>query len=66
LPASHRCKGGRIGGKPSAQRWLPPLVRLPVVEVVASAGEPLGAEVVAAVSAEVVASAGEPLTVLLV
>ena len=25
------------------QRWSPPLVRLPVVEVVASAGEPLGA-----------------------
>jgi hypothetical protein len=33
-------------------RWSPPLVRLPVVEVVASAGEPLGVEVVVA--------AGEP------
>jgi hypothetical protein len=30
------------------QRWLSPLVRLPVVEVVASAGEPLGAEAVVA------------------
>ena len=37
------------------------MVRLPVAEVVASASEPLGAEVAAAVSAEVVASAGEPL-----
>jgi hypothetical protein len=35
-----------------AQRWSPPLVRLPVAELVASAGEPLGAEVVVA--------AGEP------
>jgi hypothetical protein len=34
-------------------RWSPPLVRLPVAEVVASAGEPLGAKVVVA--------AGEPL-----
>jgi hypothetical protein len=34
------------------QRWSPPLVRLPIAEVVASAGEPLGAEVVVA--------AGEP------
>jgi hypothetical protein len=43
-------------------------VRLPVAEVVASASEPLGAEVVAvsaevvaAVGAEVIASGGEPL-----
>jgi hypothetical protein len=43
-----------------------PLVRLPVAEVVASDGEPLSAEVVAAVGAEVVASAGEPLAALLV
>jgi hypothetical protein len=41
-------------------------VRLPVAEVVASAGEPLSAEVVAAVGAEVVASADEPLATLLV
>jgi hypothetical protein len=41
-----------LGGCP-AQRWLPPLVRLSSAEVVASAGEPLGAEVAAA--------AGEPL-----
>jgi hypothetical protein len=34
------------------QRWSPLLVRLPVAEVVASASEPLGAEVVIA--------AGEP------
>jgi hypothetical protein len=34
--------------------------------VVASAGEPLGVEVVAAVGADVVASAGEPLAALLV
>jgi hypothetical protein len=33
-------------------RWSPPLGRLPGVEVVASAGEPLGAEVVV--------TAGEP------
>jgi hypothetical protein len=42
-------------------------VRLPIAEVVASAGEPLGAEAVVGaevavvVGAEVVASAGEPL-----
>jgi hypothetical protein len=36
-----------LGGCP-AQRWSPPLVRLPVAEVVASAGEPLGVEVVIA------------------
>jgi hypothetical protein len=30
------------------QRWLPLLARLPSAEVVASAGEPLGAEVVVA------------------
>jgi hypothetical protein len=30
------------------QRWSAPLVRLPVAEVVASAGEPLGVEVVVA------------------
>jgi hypothetical protein len=36
------------GGCP-AQRWSPPLVRLSVAEVVASAGEPLGAKVVVAV-----------------
>jgi hypothetical protein len=41
-------------------------VRLPSAELVASAGEPLGAEVVATVGAEVVASAGEPLAALLV
>jgi hypothetical protein len=35
-------------GKPSVQRWSPPLVRLPGAEVVASAGEPLGLEVVTA------------------
>jgi hypothetical protein len=29
-------------------RWSPPLVRLPVAEVVASAGEPLGAKAVVA------------------
>jgi hypothetical protein len=29
------------------QRWSPPLVRLPGAKVVASTGEPLGAEVVA-------------------
>jgi hypothetical protein len=55
-----------VGGEPSAQGWLPPLVRLPVAEVVASAGEPLGVEVVAAVGADVVASASEPLAALLV
>jgi hypothetical protein len=34
-------------------RWLPPLGRLPGVEVAAAAGKPFGAEVVA--------TAGEPL-----
>jgi hypothetical protein len=53
LSASHRCKGGH--------RWW-----RAVAEVVASAGEPLGVEVVAAVGADVVASAGEPLAALLV
>jgi hypothetical protein len=41
-------------------------VRLPAAEVVASAGEPPSAEVVAAVGAEVVASAGDPPAALLV
>jgi hypothetical protein len=36
------------------QRWSPPLVRLPVVEAVASAGEPLGAEAVVAASESLV------------
>jgi hypothetical protein len=52
-----------ITGKPPMQRWLPPLVRLPGAEVVASIGEPLGVEVVASAGeplcAEVVAAAGE-------
>jgi hypothetical protein len=55
-----------VGGEPSARRWSPPLVSLPVAEVVASAGEPLSVKVVAAVGAEVVASAGKPLAALLV
>jgi hypothetical protein len=55
-----------VGGEPSAQRWSPPLVRLPVAEVFASAGEPLGAEVVTAIGADVVTSTGEPLVALLV
>jgi hypothetical protein len=49
----HACRGGRhCWGGCLAQRWSPPLVRVPVAEVVASTGEPLGAEVVA--------TAGEP------
>jgi hypothetical protein len=35
-------------------RWSPPLARLPIVEVVASAGEPLGVEVVIAASESLV------------
>jgi hypothetical protein len=41
-----------VADEPPVQRWSPPLVRLPGSEVVASAGEPLEVEVIAA--------AGEP------
>jgi hypothetical protein len=51
-PWCARCGGRHCWGGCPAQRWSPPLVRLPAAEVVASAGEPLRAEVVAA--------AGEP------
>jgi hypothetical protein len=60
-----RAEVAAVGGEPSVQR-SPPLVRLPAAEVVASAGELPGAEVVAAVGAEVVASAGDPPVALLV
>jgi hypothetical protein len=51
-----------VAGKPSAHRWSLPLVRLPGAEVVAFAGEPLGAVVTSAgepLGAEVVATAGK-------